>query len=423
MLTASQLEDLDRLQRDTFSYFWDRANPDNGLVPDSSRDGAAASIAVTGMALACYVVAAEHRWISRRQAVKRILTTLRTFAGPKPRAVSDRGFFHHFLDLETARRAWRSEFSTIDTALLIAGALTAAALFNDEPEIDDLASELYERVEWDYACDGGSTITHGWTPEAGFLRYRWEGYNEGLLLYALAAGSPTHPVQGSSYRAATRSYKWKKIYGIEYLYAGPLFIHQVPHLWIDFRTINDAFMRDMGSDYFVNSQRATEIQQRYAIRNPGRFEGYGEHVWGVTASDGPGPSVKMIRGRRRRFWDYRARGVPWGPDDGTLAPWAVVASLPFQPELVVSTLEEIDRRHPEMRSELGYKCSFNPTHPGDGSQAGWISSGYYGIEQGPVVLAIENFRSELIWRLMRGCPPLVRGLRRIGFTGGWLDEA
>jgi hypothetical protein len=336
--------------------------------------------------------------------------------------VPDWGFFHHFLDVETAGRAWRSEFSTIDTALLIAGALTVAAFFDDEREIGELASELYERVEWDYACDGGSTVTHGWTPEAGFLRYRWEGYNEGLLLYALAAGSPTHPVRGSSFMAATSSYKWKKIYGIEYLYAGPLFIHQLPHLWIDFRTINDAFMRDMGSDYFVNSQRATAIQQRYAIRNPGRFEGYGEHVWGVTASDGPGPSVQMIGGRRLRFWDYRARGVPWGPDDGTLAPWAVVASLPFQPELVVRTLEEIDRRHPEMRSELGYKCSFNPTFPGNGDQSGWISSGYYGIEQGPVVLAIENFRTELIWRLMQGCSPLVRGLREMGFSGGWLDD-
>lgn len=422
MLTNRQLEDLDRLQRDTFSYFWERTNPDNGLVPDSSRTGAAASIAATGMALACYVVGVEHRWIDRRQAVERILATLRTFAGRKPRAVSERGFFYHFLDVESAARAWKSEFSTMDTALLIAGALTAAAYFDEERAIGDLAAELYDRAEWDFARDGGTTVTHGWTPEAGFLRYRWEGYNEGLLLYALAAGSLTHPVPGSSYTAATRSYKWKKVYGIEYLYAGPLFIHQLPHLWIDFRTINDDFMRDKGSDYFVNSQRATDIQQRYAIRNPGRFEGYGEHVWGVTASDGPGPSVEMIRGRRRRFWDYRARGVPWGPDDGTLAPWAVVASLPFQPELVVSTLEEIDRRHPEMRNEFGYKCSFNPTHPGGGEQTGWISSGYFGIEQGPVVLAIENFRSEMIWKLMRGCSPLVQGLRRIGFTGGWLEE-
>jgi hypothetical protein len=422
VLTTRQLEDLDRLQRDTFSYFWERTNPDNGLVPDSSRTGGAASIAATGMALACYVVGVEHRWINPRQAVERILATLRTFAGPKPRAVSEKGFFHHFLDLETAGRAWKSEFSTMDTAILIAGALTAAAYFDNEQAIGDLAAELYDRAEWDFARDGGATVTHGWTPEAGFLRYRWEGYNEGLLLYALAAGSLTHALPASSYKAATRSYRWKTVYGIEYLYAGPLFIHQLPHLWIDFRTINDAFMRKKGTDYFVNSQRATEIQQRYAIRNPGRFQGYGEHVWGITASDGPGPAVKMIDGRRRRFWDYRARGVPWGPDDGTLAPWAVVASLPFQPELVVRTLAEIDRRHPEMRSEFGYKCSFNPTHPGDGDQTGWISSGYYGIEQGPVVLAIENFRSEMIWGLMRDCSPLVRGLRRIGFAGGWLEE-
>lgn len=422
-LSTGQQKYLERLQRDTFAYFWELTNPENGLVPDSSRSGAPASIAATGMGLACYVVGAERGWIEERQAIERILATLRTFVGPEPKAVSHQGFFPHFLEVATAARAWKSEFSTMDTAILIAGAFTAAAYFDGESSIGDLTAELYESANWDHYLDGGATVSHGWKPETGFLRYRWDGYNEGLLLYPLAAGSLTHPIPPSSYEEATRGYRWKKIYGIEYLYAGPLFIHQLPHLWIDFRSIDDPFMRRRESNYFVNSQRATQIQQLYAIRNPGRFDGYGENVWGISASDGPGPAVKMVNGRRRRFWDYRARGIPFGPDDGTLAPWAVVASLPFEPDLVMRTLEEIDRRHPEMRSEFGYKCSFNATYPGDGDQTGWISSGYYGIEQGPVVLSIENFRSGLIWHLMRGCPALVRGLRRIGFAGGWLSEA
>ncbi|MGH9895578.1 MAG: glucoamylase family protein, partial [bacterium] len=340
--------------------------------------------------------------------------------------VSDRGFFHHFLDLHNANRAWKSEFSTIDTTILIIGALTAAAYFEgsdaEEPSIRHLAARLYEAADWDFALAGGLTVAHGWKPEFGFLRYRWEGYNEGLLLYALATGSPTHAISPASYEAATRTYRWRKIYGLEFVYAGPLFIHQLSHLWIDFRGIRDRFMESKGIDYFVNSQRATLIQQQYSIRNPSRFEGYGVNVWGISASDGPGPSVHTISGRRRRFWDYQARGVPWGPDDGTLAPWAVVASLPFEPALVVRTLEEIDRQHPEMRSEFGYKCSFNPTYPGDGNRSGWVSSGYYGIEQGPVVLMIENFRSGLIWRLMQRSRPLVDGLGRMGFRGAWLDE-
>ncbi|HKX76642.1 MAG TPA: glucoamylase family protein, partial [Acidimicrobiia bacterium] len=307
-LSTGQQRYLERLQRDTFAYFWELTNPENGLVPDSSRSGAPASIAATGMGLACYVVGAERGWIEERQAIERILATLRTFVGPEPKAVSNQGFFPHFLEVATAARAWKSEFSTMDTAILIAGAFTAAAYFDGESSIGDLTAELYESANWDHYLDGGATVSHGWKPETGFLRYRWDGYNEGLLLYPLAAGSHTHPIPPSSYEEATRSYRWKKIYGIEYLYAGPLFIHQLPHLWIDFRSIDDPFMRRRESNYFVNSQRATQIQQLYAIRNPGRFDGYGENVWGISASDGPGPAVKMVNGRRRRFWDYRARG-------------------------------------------------------------------------------------------------------------------
>ncbi|HET6639037.1 MAG TPA: glucoamylase family protein [Gemmatimonadota bacterium] len=431
-LSARQTRGLDRLARDTFRYFWDLTNPDNGMVPDSTKKGYPSSITATGLGLSCLVVAAERGWIPRAKAAERVRTTLRTFwYGPKEyelHAIGHRGFFYHFLDMQNGHRSWESELSTIDTTFFLAGALTCGIYFDREDagerEIRALADALYRRADWRWALAGGTAVSHGWTPEKGFLRYRWQGYNEALLLYILALGSPTHPIPAGAYRAWAETYSWKRIYGEELLYAGPLFVHQLSHIWIDFRGIQDRFMRGRGIDYFENTRRATRVQQRYAIRNPRGFKGYGEHVWGISASDGPGPAVLRVAGEERRFWDYRARGVPWGPDDGTLTPWAVVASLPFEPVLVAATLDEIDRRYPEMSGEMGYKCSFNPTFPDSKSETkGWISVGHYGLDQGPVVLMIENYRSELLWRLMRSCPYVVRGLRRAGFRGGWLGSS
>lgn len=344
-----------------------------------------------------------------------------------PAATGYRGFYYHFLDMETGRRALKSELSTVDSAFLLAGMLAAGVYFDRddlvEREIRELADALYRRADWRWALDGGPTLTHGWVPKRGFLPYRWQGYDEALLLYFLALGAPAHSIPADSYVAWTRSYRWKRIYGIELLYAGPLFIHHFSHLWVDFRGIQDAYMRGKGIDYFENSRRATLIQQQYAIRNPRRFEGYGEFVWGFTASDGPGPDTVVLDGVKRRFWDYIARGVPWGPDDGTLSPWAVLASLPFAPEVVLPTIENIIAEYPEIINEYGLKCSFNPTYrrtPNCGD--GWISAGNYGIDQGPKVLMIENDRTGFLWQLMKRCPYLVRGIIRAGFTGGWLDE-
>jgi hypothetical protein len=191
--------------------------------------------------------------------------------------------------------------------------------------------------------NGGETVSHGWKSESGFLPGTWQGYSEALILYALGLGSPTNSLTAHNYQAWASTYKWKKIYDYEYLYAGPLFIHQLSHVWIDFREIQDQFMRERGIDYFENSRRATQVQQQYAVRNPLGFAGYDEFCWGITASDGPGPSTKTIDGIEREFKDYVARGVPYGPDDGTIAPWAVVASLPFAPEIVLPTIEHFNR--------------------------------------------------------------------------------
>lgn len=320
-------EELERLQRDTFSYFMKEMNPANGLVRDNTRSDSPASITAVGLGLAAFTMAVERGYVDRAEAVTRVLNTLRFFSraphGPEPDATGYKGFYYHFLDMDSGRRAWRSELSTIDTTYLVAGMLAAAVYFDrdtaEECEIRQLADDLYRRVEWRWALNGGLTLSHGWRPEDGFISYRWTGYNEALLLYVLALASPSQPAPAQSYQAWTESYEWRELYGIEYLHGPSLFMHQLSHLWIDFRQIQDAFMRRQGIDYIENSRRATHIQRRYAIDNPRGFRGYNEHSWGITASDGPGPATRHVDGVERHFFDYLARGIPEGPDDGTIA--------------------------------------------------------------------------------------------------------
>jgi len=425
-------EELGWLQFTTLLYYLHETNPDNGLVRDKTEPSAPASIAAVGMAMATMPVVVERGVISREFAakitVKRLRYLIECPQGPEPDASGYKGFFYHFLDIETGRRVWECELSTVDSAFLFAGALTAGAYFDRdtaaESEIRRIATELYERADWQWACDGGTTLTHGWRPENGFIPHRWQGYDEGLLLYILALGSPTHPLPPESFAAYTATYDWKDIHGRELLYSGPLFTHQLSHMWVDFRGIRDAFMRKHDSDYFENSRRAVLVQQDYAIRNPMNFKGYGKYCWGFTACDGPGWLKRRVDGVEREFFDYYARGAPFGPDDGTVAPWVVIASLPFAPEIVVPTVRNFALMNFRARGRYGTKPSFNPSFPVDDSPSGfWVSPYHFGIDQGPVALMIENYRSGLIWSIMRRCAPVVAGLSRAGFTGGWLDES
>ena len=423
--------ELEQLQRESFSYFLNETNPANGLVIDKTADGSPASIAATGFALAAYPIAVERGFMPHSAAVKRTLTTLRFFwnssQSTDPDATGYKGFFYHFLDMTSGRRVWKCELSTVDTSLLLAGVLTTGAYFGadtpDENEIRGLADALYRRADWQWAQNGGTTVTHGWKPESGFLKYRWEGYDEALVLYILGLGSPTRPLAESSYAAWASTYKWEQSHGYDYVYAGPLFTHQLSHLWIDFRGIQDAFMREKGIDYFENSRRATYVQQRYAMENPLKFAGYSRTCWGITASDGPGPDTIKVAGVERQFFEYLARGVPYGPDDGSVAPWAVVASLPFAPEIVLPAIDYfVNKVGLKTGNPYGFKATFNPTYPSKSTNPfGWVSPFHFGINQGPIVLMIENYRTGLLWKLMRNCPYIVAGLRRAGFSGGWLS--
>lgn len=407
---------MDRLQRAAFGYFLRAVNPANGLVADTSREKSPVSIAVVGFALAAYPAAVERGWMTRADAVAHALAALRFFHGSdqtgSPSATGFKGFYYHFLHPRTGARVWRSELSMIDTALLAAGALSASMYFTGstraEVELRELADALYRRIDWRWAQDGAATIRQGWKPESGFLHYGWEGYNEAIVLYVLALGSPTHALRSDCYQAWTETYQWENLYGYDLLHAGPLFVHQFSHAWIDLRGPRDRFMREKRCDYFENSRRAAYVQREYAKRNPLGHAGYDENCWGLTACDGP-PTL----------FGYTARGVPYGPDDGTLSCGAVLASLPFAPEIVLPSVRRMITRYPEMSTGHQLASGFNPTLAGPDGRA-WVSPGHYGLDQGIVVLMIENYRTQLIWRLMRACPYVATGLRRAGFGGGWL---
>jgi hypothetical protein len=397
-----------RLQRAAFDYFTENVNPANGLVRDTSRPGSPASIAVVGLGLASYPIAVERQWMTRAEAAALTRETLRFFSkspqSSEPDATGFKGFYYHFLDMTTGRRVWQCELSPIDTALLVAGMLTASAYFcedtKDEFEIRQLTELLYRRIDWRWAQNKAAPVSQGWKPECGFLHYGWEGYNEAAILYVLAAGSPTHPVSRDSFLAWTLTYQWENLYGHDFLYAGPLFVHQFSHAFIDFRGIRDRFMREKRSDYFENTVQAIAVQREYARRNPLELEGYDASCFGISAGEGPS--------------GYMARAVPYGPDDGTITPSATLSCLPFTPDVALSSIRTMMQRHPSMVNEDRLPSGFNPT-------MAWVSPGWFGLDQGIVALMIENHRSELIWDLSKKCPHIERGLRRVGFRGGWLS--
>lgn len=440
---------LDTLGQRTFAYFWETANPRNGLVPDRWPTQSFSSVAAVGFALTAYPIGVEHGWITRAQARDRVLTTLRFFwNAPQGTATAGmtgyRGFFYHFLDMDSGRRFNRVELSTIDTGLLLAGAMVCRQYFDGRDAADStiraLADSLYFRADWQWARDGGETLSMGWRPdsasyqnERGFITTRWRGYDEGMILYALALGSPTHPIGTAAWGGWTSTYRWDQFENEKYVQFAPLFGHQYSHVWIDFRGIADPYMRAHGLDYFENSRRATLAQREYAVANPNGWRGYSASAWGLSASDGPLDSTLVIDGRPREFHTYWARGAGTDElrDDGTLVPTAVGGSIPFAPEVTIPTLAAMRTQYGDaLFGRYGFVDAFNPTlrEPGPPlhhghivAGQGWFDTDYLGIDEGPIVAMLENYRTELVWRLMRTNPYVVRGLCRAGFSGGWIN--
>ncbi len=416
---------FDDLEKRTFAYFWETANPDNGLVPDRAPGPSWASIAAVGFALTAYPIGVERGYVTRAAARERTLTTLRFFAT----LTNVHGFFYHFIDMKSGARRNLSELSTMDTTLLLGGILVCGAYFDgmdpQEIEIRALAAAIYWRVDWTWAQAAPPAISMGWRPETGFIKTNWVGYDEGMLIYILALASPMHPVQPDAWQAWTATYDkhFGTLYDETHLSFAPLFGHQFSHLWVDFRGIQDAYMRAKGLDYFENSRRATYVQQRYAVKNPAHWRGYGKNVWGLTACEGPG----RVPGESRHFYGYAARGIglDGSLDDGTLAPTAALSSLPFAPEIVIPAALEMRRRFGKgLYSTYGFRDAFNLSVPVDapGRTRGWFDDHYLAIDEGPILIMLENYRSDFVWRIMRNNEYIRRGLERAGFQGGWLQK-
>ena len=438
---ASEDALLDDVQQRTFRYFWDLADPHTRLIPDRAPTPSFSSIAAVGFGLTAYGIGAHRGYVTREQAAERTLATLRSMLamkqGPEARGVAGyKGFYYHFLDMKTGERFQTVELSTVDTALLVAGALFAQSYFDrdDETEraIREAAEEMYRRIEWDWAQARKPAISMGWTPEGGFHGWDWRGYNEAMIVIVLALGSPTHPVAEDAWPEYTKTYKWGTFYGQEHLLFGPLFGHQYSHVWIDFRGIRDAYMREKGIDYFENSRRASVSQHAYAVDNPQGWADYGDEIWGLTACDGPMDETVVIGGKPRTFHSYHARGATQDDirDDGTIAPTAAISSIVFTPELSMKAMRAMSTRYgTNLYSTYGFVDAFNPTlrsapalkHGRIDPQNGWFDIDYLGIDQGPIVCMIENHRSGLVWETMKKNPHIRRGLERAGFTGGWLE--
>ncbi|MEW6158890.1 MAG: glucoamylase family protein, partial [Verrucomicrobiota bacterium] len=402
---------LEYLQRTAFDFFWYEANPANGLIRDRSTRTSFCSIAAVGFGLTGIGIAIDHGWISREAGRERVRTTLKTFWEKSQGATSSghigyKGWFYHFLNMNTATRFGSVELSSIDTALLVAGIIYVREYFSGadpiEQEIRTLADAIVHRIDWSWMARNGARLSHGWLPESGFLANNWIGYNEAMILYILGLGAATNPLPAASWTAWTSQYLWRTNYGFSYVQFEPLFGHQYSHCWIDFRYIADEYMRGKGSTYFENSRRATLAQRAYCATRRGF--GYSTNVWGLTACDGPGFGA---------YLGYSARGAP-PPfnDDGTIAPTAPGGSLPFAPEVCLPALRYLyDTYRTNLWTGYGFRDAFNLV-------ANWWGPDVLGIDQGPILIMAENFRNRRVWQVMMRNEQIRRGLERAGFQRG-----
>ncbi|MBU1369968.1 MAG: Tat pathway signal protein [Bacteroidetes bacterium] len=422
---------LDDLKQRTFNYFWDIVDSASWQSDDRYPSKQFTSIAATGFALPAYIIGVENQYISRNEAAKRVNQTL-LWLWEAPMGTAQhhmsgyKGFYYHFLKYGEGTRYKDVELSSIDTGLLMAGILTTQSYFDGdnpiEQQIRELADSLFLRVEWNWMMNDAETMSMGWKPESGFLDAQWKGYNEAMILLLMAMGSPTHPIAANSWQAWTASYDWVKFEGYEHINFGPLFGHQYSHMFIDFREIHDAYMKDKGIDYFENSRRATLSNRAYCMRNPFNFKGYGKNIWGLTASDGPGAGKKTWKNQTIDFKAYNARGVAFDylQDDGTIAPTAAGGSIPFAPKETTDALFTMYQRYgDQLYRQYGFADAFNLSV----SEAGWFAPDYIGIDQGALLIQLENHDSELIWNILKKNKYLKEGLIKAGFSGGWLTSS
>jgi hypothetical protein len=392
---------LEDLQHRSFNYFWEQADPQTGLVPDRARmDGSAldenhrnvTSIAATGFGLTALCIAADRGWVNQSQARERARNTLRFFS---TRAFEEHGWFYHWLDAKSGERRWQSEVSSIDTALLLAGVLTVRQCFRDDKEIVGLATKIYNRVDFRWMLNGDPRLlSHGWKPETGFLKPRWDTFSEDTILYLLAIGSPTHSISPASWHALWRDRYRYQGYAYFTTIGVPLFMHQYAHAWIDYR-----YRRETSGDkidYFENSINATLAHRAFCINLAHDFPAFGPNVWGITASDSA---------RGYLAWG----GPPRGPEiDGTVVPSAAGGSLMFTPEYSIAALRAMHQNYGDrIYGKYGFVDAFNPN-------TGWVDTDVIGINAGIILLSAENLRTGNVWNWFMRNGEIPRAMQLVG---------
>jgi hypothetical protein len=390
-LSAEDDQFLNELEQASFLFFWEQANPQTGLIKDRANvrtkdTGIVASIASTGFGLTAICIAEKRGFIPRNEARLRVVNTLQFIWKKLP---THRGFFYHFADINTGERIWDSEISSVDTAILLCGILTCRQHFND-PGVNGLSSAIFNRVDWTWLSEDTTLLPHGWTPEFGFLPYKWDYYSELMMMYLLGLGSSSHPLRPEAWSA------WKRTTfeydGLRYIGSfAPLFVHQYSQAWFDFRRKKDKY-----ADYFQNSAIATDVHRRFCIELGKIFPDYTDDLWGITASDSDKGYV---------IWG----GPPaMGPIDGTVVPAAAGGSLPFLPDATMRVLRNIRKNYPQAWCRYGFVDAFNPLKK-------WYDTDVVGIDTGITMLMAENARSAFVWETFMKNPEAQRGMTNAGF--------
>jgi len=390
ILSAEDDGFLNELQQANCQFFWEQGNPKTGMVKDrcnvqNGSQGAAASIAATGFGLTALCIGENRGFLPSAPALERVFATLRFLWRKLP---NHRGFFYHFANDETGERMFDSEVSSVDTTILLCGVLTCREHFK-HPAVAELADLIFNRVDWTWLSEDTSLLTHGWTPEIGFLPSRWDYYSELMMMYLLGMGSSAHPLKQETWNA------WKRLTfeydGLRYIGSfAPLFVHQYSQAWFDFRGRRDKF-----ADYFQNSITATEVHRRFCLELSKQFPDYSDDLWGITASDSEHGYI---------VWG----GPPaMGPIDGTVVPSAAGGSLPFLPDATLRVLKNIRNRYPSAWNKYGFVNAFNPLK-------NWYDTDVIGIDTGITLVMAENLRTGFVWKTFMKTAEAQRGMQRAG---------
>lgn len=415
---------LDTLQYRTFKYFLGEINPENGLVKDRSTDTSPATIAAVGFAVPIWAIGSEKGWITREHAAQLTLNMLNFFWNSEQSdaklATGYKGFYYHFLHMKTGERFWNCELSSIDSGLLFSGMIFARNYFiknnSVETRIRDLATKLLARADWKFWVRPADQkmphqINMGWT-ENGFQPLGWFGYTEALFLYIIASGMNL-PNPETAFASFQSTYQWREPYTKDYGHVvfPALFAHQYSFLWLDPNGLLDSYMKKKGIDYAENSRRATYVNREYAIVNPMKWIGYDSLSWGFTACDGPESKYNFDG---KNFYGYAPRGSSGLDstefDDGTIAATAAGGSIPFAPEICIPTLMNMKEKYgdADVWGKYGFVDAFNPT-------VNWVDKDYLGLDQGPIIIMIENYNNGFVWKYFMQDEIVNKGLKILGF--------